>query len=116
MAPNSPNMDHFTCLCTPNGPASFLVNFASPMFDALSVPKRHIFNAYWVFHGPKRVTVGSKRAKKTSWRLESGPRTISEKNLSFRPQDPTRPTVGLQLRPLDKFAFFVGARSTAYTT
>ena len=65
-----------TCLSIPNGPGSLLENrifdpFLTHFWSHNGPFSRH----FGVFHGPKRVTTGSKRAKDTCLSIPSGLRT-----------------------------------------
>ena len=45
-----------------------------PIFDQFLVPKRPLFKAFGIFHGPKRVTTGSKWGKNTCLSIPNGQR------------------------------------------
>ena len=69
---------HFTCLCTPNGLGSiFNWKLEKRVFDPFLIHfwshngpfSRH----FGIFHGPKRITMASKRAKNTRLSIPNGP-------------------------------------------
>ena len=70
-----------TCLSTPNGPGSLLEKhcfdpFLTHFWSQTSPFSRH----FWIFHGPKRVTAGSKWAKNTCLSIPYGPGSLLEKS------------------------------------
>ena len=75
-----------TCLSIPNGPGSLLENcvfdpFLTHFWSQNSPFSRH----FGIFHGPKRITTGSKWAKNTCLSIPSGLRTTLEKKNFFAP-------------------------------
>ena len=84
-----------TCFSIPNGPGTLLPKHVfDPFlthFLSQNVPlSRH----FGIFHGPKRVTTGSKRAKNTSLSIPNGLGTPLKKMIFFCPRDPGVPTIG----------------------
>ena len=51
------------------------------MFDPFLLSKRLFFNAFGMYHGPKRVTTGSKWAKNTCLSFPNGPISLLEKHV-----------------------------------
>ena len=88
-----------TCLCIQNGLGSLL--------------EKRVFDPFWIhfwshngpfsrhcgiFHGPKRVTTGSKRAKNTCLSIPSGLGTSLEKMIFFAPGAPVDPPLAPTVR------------------
>ena len=87
-----------TCLSIPNGPGSLLEKrvfdpFLTHYWSQNGPFSRHV----GIFHGPNRVTTGSKRAKNTCLSIPNGLRTTLEKIIFFAPgtvvDPPLAPTV-----------------------
>ena len=75
----------FTCLCTPNGPGSLLEKCVfDPFFNHFCSKSGPFSRHFNIFHQPKRLTNGSKRAKNTCLRIPNGPGSLSE-NRVFDP-------------------------------
>ena len=71
---------HFTCLCTPNGPRATLHKCAFDPFGTHFWSQNGAFSRHFgVFHGRKRVILGSKWPKKTCLGNPNGPRSLLEK-------------------------------------
>ena len=73
---------HFTCLCTPNGPGSFFQTHVfdfHPFFTPFWLQNGPFSRHFGIFHGPKRVTTGSKWAKNTCFNLPNGLGSLFEK-------------------------------------
>ena len=84
-----------TCLSIPSGLGSLLENCVFDPFLTHCWSQNNPFSRlFGIFHGPKRVTTGSKQAKNTCLSTPSGLGTTFEKNHFFRPGDPSGPTIG----------------------
>ena len=71
-----------TCLSIPTGPRSLLEKRVFDPFLTLSRPQNGPFSRHFgIFHGPKSVTTGSKRAKNTCLSIRNGPRSLLEKRV-----------------------------------
>ena len=71
-----------TCLCTPNGPGSLLKNCIFDPFLTHFWSQNGPFSRHFgIFHGPKRVTTGSKRAKNTCLSIPNALRSLLEKRV-----------------------------------
>ena len=71
---------HFTCLCTPNGPISFLgKRVFDPFLTHVWFHNGPVSRPFGIFHGPKRVTMGLKRAKNTCLSIPNGLGRLLEK-------------------------------------
>ena len=86
------------CLSIPNGPGSLLEKRVFDPFLTHIWSQNGRFSRYFgIFHGPKRVTTGSKRAKNTCLSIPSGLGTTLEKKFFFAPgtlvDPPLAPTV-----------------------
>ena len=83
-----------TCLSIINGPVSL---FEKRVFDPFLThcwSQNGPFSRHFgIFHGPKRATTGSKRARNACLSIPSGLGTTLEKMIFFAP-DPGGPTVG----------------------
>ena len=68
-----------TCLSIPSCPGSNLKKFVLDPFLTHFLSQISPFSRHFgIFHGPARVTKGSKRAKNTCWSIPSGLETILE--------------------------------------
>ena len=75
-----------TYLSTPNGPRSLLEKRVFDPFLTHFWSQNGPFSRHFgIFHGPKRATTGSKRAKNTCLSIPSGPGTTLEKMIFFAP-------------------------------
>ena len=75
-----------TCLSIPNGPGSFLgKRVFHPFLTHIGVQNGPFSRHFGIFHGPKRVTTGSKRPKNTCLSIPSGLGTTLEKMIFFAP-------------------------------
>ena len=75
-----------TCWGIPNGPGSILEQRVFDPFLTHFCSKNGPFSRHFgIFHGPKRVTTGSKRAKNTCLSIPSGLGTTLEKIIFFAP-------------------------------
>ena len=73
-----------TCSSIPNGPGSLLEKRVFDPFPTLFWSQNGPFSRHFaIFHGPKRVTTGSKRAKNTCLSIPSGLGTTLEKMIFF---------------------------------
>ena len=77
-----------TCLSIPNGPGSLLEKcgfdpFLTHFWSQNGLISRH----FGIFHGPKRVTTGSKWAKTTCLSIINGLRSLLEKQKTKKPQN-----------------------------
>ena len=71
---------HFTCFCTPSGLASLLEKRAfDPFLNHFCSQKGPFSRHLGIFHGPKRVTMGSKWTKNTCFSIPNSPRSLLEK-------------------------------------
>ena len=78
-----------TCLSIPNGPASLLEKCVFDPFLTHFWSHNGPFSRHFgIFHGPKRVTLGSQWAKNTCLSIPSGLGTTFKKNHCVRPGDP----------------------------
>ena len=98
MAQNTPPRAKNTCLSIQNGLGSLLEKRVFDPFLTLFWSQNGPFLTYFgIFHGPKRATTGSKRAKNTCLSIPSGPGTTLEKIIFFAPgtlvDPPLAPTV-----------------------
>ena len=87
-----------TCLSIPNGPGSLLEKRVFDPFLPHCWSQNGPFSRHLgIFHGPKRVTTGSKRPKNTCLSIASGLGTTLEKMIFFDPgtlvDPPVAPTV-----------------------
>ena len=79
-APNG-QMDNFTCLCTPKGQGSLLKKHVfDPFLTHFGRQKGPFCKHFGIFHGPKSVSTGSKRAKNKCLSIPSGLGTTLEKS------------------------------------
>ena len=85
-----------TCLSIPNGPRSLLEKCVfDPFFTHFWSQNGPFSRHFGIFHGSKRVTTGSKRAKNTCLSIPSGLGTTLEKIFFFAlGTDPGGPTIG----------------------
>ena len=75
-----------TCPSIPHGPGSLLEKCVFDPFLTHFWSQNGPFSRHFgIFHGPKRVTTGSKRAKNTCLSIPSGPGTTLEKIIFFAP-------------------------------
>ena len=86
------------CLSIPSGLGSLLENHVLDTFWTHFWSQNGPFlRLFGIFHGPKRVTTGSKRAKNTCLSIPSGLGTVLEKIMFFAPgtmvDPPLAPTV-----------------------
>ena len=71
---------HFTCLWTPNGPASLLEkHIFYPFLTHFWSQNGPFSREFGIFHEPKRVIAGSKRAKNTCLSIPYRPGSLLEK-------------------------------------
>ena len=71
-----------TCLTITNGAASIVEKHILDPFLTHFWSQNGPFTSHFgIFHGPKRVTTGSKRAKNTCLSITNGPRSLLEKHL-----------------------------------
>ena len=87
-----------TCLSIPNGPGSLLEKRVFDPFLPHFLSKKGPFSRHFgIFHGPKRASTGSKRAKNACLSIPSGLGTTLEKMILFAPgtlvDPPVAPTV-----------------------
>ena len=81
-----------TCLSIPNGPGSLLEkHIVDPFFTHFWSQNGPFSRHFGIFHGPKRVTTGSKWAKNTCLSIPSGLGTTLEKKTFFAPGTPGTP-------------------------
>ena len=74
-----------TCLSIPNGPKSLLEKCVFDPFLTHFWSQNSPFSMHFgIFHGPKRITTGSKWAKNTCLSIPSGLGTTLEKRISPR--------------------------------
>ena len=72
------------CLSIPNGPVSLLEKCVFDPFSTHFLSHNGPFSRHFgIFHGPKRVTTGSKRPKNTCLSIPSGLATTLEKMIFF---------------------------------
>ena len=77
-----------TCLSIPNGPGSLLEKrFFDPFLTHFWSQNGPFSRHFEIFHGPKRVTTGSRRAQNTCLSIPSGLGTTLEK-VVFSPRGP----------------------------
>ena len=77
-----------TCLSIPNGPGSLLEKCVFDLFLSHFWSQNGAFSMHFgIFHGPKRATTGSKRAKNTCLSIPSGLGTTLKKSF-FSPRGP----------------------------
>ena len=94
-----------TCLSIPNGPGSLLEKCVfDPFLTHFWSQNGPFSRRFGIFHGPKRITTGSKRAQNTCLSIPSGLGTTLEKMIFFAPgtlvDPPLAPTVrGLRCPP-----------------
>ena len=82
--PTGPKWAKNTCLSIPSGPGSLLEKCVFDPFSTLFWSQNGPFSRHFgIFHGPKRVTTGSKRAKNTCLSTPSGLETTLEKMIFF---------------------------------
>ena len=75
-----------TCLSIPNGPGSLLEKCGFDPFFTFFWSQNGPFSRHFgIFHGPKRVTTGSKRAKNTCLSIPSGLGKTLGKMIFFAP-------------------------------
>ena len=83
---------HFTCLSIPNGPRCILEKGIFDPFFTLFCSQSGPFSRHFgIFHGPKRITTGSKRAKNTCLSMPNGLGSLLEKRVFdpfFVPKQP----------------------------
>ena len=85
-----------TCLSIPNGPGSLLENRVFHPFLTHCWSQNGPFSRYFgIFHGPKRVSTGSKRPKNTCLSIPSGLGTTLEKIIFFALGTPVDPPLAL---------------------
>ena len=71
-----------TCLSIPNGPGSLLEKHVlDPFLTNFWSQNGPFSNHFGIFHGPKRVTTGSKWAKNTCLSIPNGPGSLLEKRI-----------------------------------
>ena len=71
-----------TCLSIPKGPGSLLEKHIFDPFLTHFLSQNGPFSRHFgIFHGPKRVTTGSKRAKNTCLCIPNGPGSLLEKHV-----------------------------------
>ena len=71
-----------TGLCTPNGPGSPLEkHIFDPFLTHFWSQNGPFSRPFGIFHGPKRVTTGSKRAKNTRFSIPNGPASLLKKHV-----------------------------------
>ena len=69
-----------TCPSIPNGPGSLLEKCVFDPFLTHFWSQNGPFSRHFgIFHGPKHITTGSKRAKNTCSSIPNGPRSLLEK-------------------------------------
>ena len=74
-----------SCSCTPNGPRSLLEKCVfDPFFTHFPSQNGPFSRHFGIFHGPKRVTMGSKWAKNTCLSIPNGSGSLLEKHV-FEP-------------------------------
>ena len=84
-----------TYLSIPNGLASLLEkHLFDPLLTHFWSQIGPFLRHFGIFHGPKRVTKGSKQAQNISLSIPSGLGTSLEEMFFFRPGDPGGPTIG----------------------
>ena len=77
-----------TCLSIPNGPGSLLEKCGFDPFLTHFLSQNNPFSThFWIFHGPKRATMGSKWAKNTCLSIPSRLGTTLKK-MFFSPRGP----------------------------
>ena len=73
---------HCTCLCTPNGRGPFLEkHIFDPFFTHFWSQSSPFSRHFGIFHGPKHVTTGSKRAKNTCLSIPNGLGSLLEEHI-----------------------------------
>ena len=71
-----------TCSCTPNGPGSLLEkHIFDPLFTHFCSQNGPFSRHFGIFHGPKRVPMGSKWAKNTCLSIPNGSGSLLEKHV-----------------------------------
>ena len=97
-----------SCLSIPNGPGSLLEKRVFDLFLTLFWSQNDPFSRHFgIFHGPKRVTTGSKRAQNTCLNIPNGPGSILEKSVF----DPFLPHFWSQNGPFSRhFGIFHGPK------
>ena len=87
--PRAQNQAKNTCLSTPNGLGSLLEKCVFGPFLTHFWSQNGPFSRHFgIFHGPKRITTGSKRAQNTCLSIPSGLGTTLKKNGFFSSQGP----------------------------
>ena len=87
------------CLSIPNGLGSFLEKHVfDPFFTHFWSQNGPFSRHFGIFHGPKRVTTGSKRAKNTCLSIPSGLGTTLEKMIFLAPGTPVDPPLAPTVR------------------
>ena len=90
-----------TCLSIPNDPRSFLEKHIFDPFSTHFWFQNGPFSRHFgIFHGPKRVTTSSKRAKNTCLSIPSGLGTTLEKMFFFAPGTLVDPSLAPTMRGL----------------
>ena len=85
-----------TCLSIPNDPGSrFEKRVFDPFWTHFWSQNGPFSRHFGIFHGPKRVTTGSKRAKNTCLSIPSGLGTTLEKLIFFAPGTLVDPPLAL---------------------
>ena len=88
-----------TCLSILNGRGSFLGKSVYDPFSTHFWSQNGPFSRHFgIFHGPKRATTGSKRAKKTCLSIPDGLGTTLEKMIFFAPGTLVDPLLALAVR------------------
>ena len=88
-----------TCLSIPNRPGSLLEKHVFHPFLTHFWSQNGPFSMHFgIFHGPKRVTTGSKRPKNTCFSIPSGLGTTLEKMIFFTPGTLVHPPLALAVR------------------
>ena len=89
----------WACLNIPNGLGSLLKKFVFDPFWTHFWSQNDPFSRHFgIFHGPKRVTTGSKLAKITCLSIPSGLGTILENMIFFAPGTPVDPPLAPTVR------------------
>ena len=96
--PTSSKLAKNTCLSIPSGPGSlFKKRVFDPFLTHFGSQNGPFSRHFGIFHGPKRATTGSKRAKNTCLSIPRGFGTTLEKMIFFAPgtlvDPPLAPTV-----------------------
>ena len=97
-----------SCLSIPNGPGSLLEKRVFDLFLTLFWSQNDPFSRHFgIFHGPNRVTTGSKQAQNTCLSIPNGPGSILEKRVF----DPFLPHFWSQNGPFSRhFGIFHGPK------